>query len=76
MKINVSIEARMTSSRLPGKVMLPLGNTFVLDMMVQRIKKSKYVNDIIIATTINKEDDAIVDFCKLNNISYFRGSEE
>ncbi|WP_108064094.1 cytidylyltransferase domain-containing protein [Poseidonibacter lekithochrous] len=76
MKINVSIEARMTSSRLPGKVMLPLGNTFVLDMMVQRIKKSKYVNDIIIATTVNKEDDAIVDFCKSNNISYFRGSED
>lgn len=75
MKINVSIEARMTSSRLPGKVMMPLGNTHVLDMMVQRVKKSKHVNDIIIATTINKEDDVIVEFCKANNISYFRGSE-
>lgn len=75
MNINVSIEARMTSSRLPGKVMMNLGNTFVLDMMVKRIKNSKYINDIIIATTINKEDDVIVEFCKKNNISYFRGSE-
>ncbi len=75
MKINISIEARMTSSRLPGKVLKSINGVTNLELMVNRIKNSQYVNDIIVATTINSQDDEIVNWCEKNNISYFRGSE-
>lgn len=75
MKINISIEARMTSSRLPGKVLLPIHGIPALEIMIHRIKKSKLVHNIIVATTINKEDEPIVKWCENHNIDYFRGSE-
>ena len=76
MNINISIEARMTSTRLPGKVMMPINGKINLAIMIDRIKKSKLVDNIIVATTINKEDDEIVNWCKDNDIGYFRGSED
>jgi len=75
MNINVSIEARMTSTRLPGKVMMPINGKINLAIMIDRIKKSKLIDNIIVATTINPQDDEIVHWCKKNNIDYFRGSE-
>lgn len=75
MKINISIEARMTSSRLPGKVLKPINGIPNLELMINRIKNSQYVNDIIVATTINSQDDEIVNWCEKNSINYFRGSE-
>ena len=75
MNINISIEARMTSSRLPGKVLKLINNKPNLEIMIERIQKTKLVNNIIVATTINSEDDVIVDWCKMHDISYFRGSE-
>jgi len=76
MKINVSIEARMTSTRLPGKVMMPINGKINLAIMIDRVKKSKLIDNIIVATTTNKEDDKIVSWCEDNNINYFRGSED
>ena len=73
--INISIEARMTSTRLPGKTMRLINGKPALEIMVERVKKAKLANKIIIATTTNFEDDVIVDWCKKNNINYFRGSE-
>lgn len=76
-KILASIEARMTSSRLPGKVLMEsLPNVSMLEYMIKRVKKSKLIDDVVVATTNNKEDDPIVDLCKKKNINYFRGSEE
>jgi len=76
MKINISIEARMTSSRLPGKVLKKINGIPNLEVMIRRIKCLKDIDSIIIATTINSEDDDIVNWCVDNNISYFRGSED
>lgn len=76
MNIHASIEARMTSSRLPGKVLKKINNTPSLEIMIHRIQKSKHLDKIIVATTINKEDDPIVQWCIENNIHYFRGSEK
>ena len=76
MKINISIEARMTSSRLPGKVLKPINGIPAIELMYQRIKDSKYINDIIIATTTNDTDNPLVQWCEKNNVSYFRGSEK
>tara|TARA_B100000963_G_scaffold169373_1_gene147290 strand:+ start:29648 stop:30421 length:774 start_codon:yes stop_codon:yes gene_type:complete len=76
-KVVASIEARMTSSRLPGKVLLEaIDGISMLEFMIQRVKKSKYIDDIIVATTINSEDDKIVELCKKLNIKFYRGSEE
>lgn len=74
-KIIVSIEARMTSSRLPGKVLLPILGKPALVRMVERVKKSKYIDGIIIATTINTQDDPIVKLAQDMHINHYRGSE-
>ena len=76
-KITASIEARMTSSRLPGKVLMPAYEQIsMIEFMVNRVKKSKLVDDIVIATTINKTDDPIIELCKRIKLNYYRGSEE
>tara|TARA_Y100000816_G_C26059250_1_gene556067 strand:+ start:540 stop:1322 length:783 start_codon:yes stop_codon:yes gene_type:complete len=74
-KFVTTIEARMTSSRLPGKVLTIIENKFVLEILVNRIQRSKYVDEIIIATTLNNEDDPIVELAKNLKVKYFRGSE-
>lgn len=77
LKIVASIEARMTSSRLPGKVLLEAINGIsMLEFMIQRVRKSKHIDDIVVATTVNKEDDPIIELCEKLNINYFRGSED
>jgi spore coat polysaccharide biosynthesis protein SpsF len=68
------IQARMASSRLPGKVLLDLGGRSVLGWMVRRVNRAKQIDEIVIATTENPEDDAIVQYCRKSGISYYRGS--
>lgn len=75
-KVVAIVQARFNSSRLPGKVLLPLGDVTVLEFIVQRLRRSKWIDDVVIATTINQLDDVIVDLCKSKDISYYRGSEE
>ena len=70
------IQARMGSSRLPGKVLKKIGKNTILDLIYKRLKKSKEIDKIIIATSINKSDDKIINFCQSNNIEYYRGSED
>ena len=69
------IQARMGSSRLPGKVMKEISNTPLLQILINRISKSKYVDEIIVATTHKREDDLIADYCEKKIISHFRGSD-
>ena len=59
MRIVASIEARMGSSRLPGKVLKKFGNETTLSLLVKRLKTCKFLDDIVIATTINSKDDLI-----------------
>jgi spore coat polysaccharide biosynthesis protein SpsF len=75
-KIICVIECRMSSSRLPGKVMLKFGNQTIIEFMVERIKKSKLIDDVVIATTVNPNDDAIEKLCTDKGINFFRGSED
>ncbi|MFA6548424.1 MAG: glycosyltransferase family protein [Candidatus Margulisiibacteriota bacterium] len=75
-RIGVIVQARMGSTRLPGKVMLSVENKPVLQHIIERLKDCNCADEIIIATTNNKKDDIIVDLAKANGISYFRGSEE
>jgi len=69
------IQARMSSSRLPSKIMLNVCGKPLLQHLIDRIKHSQKLDKIIIATTTNKKDNEIVNFCNLNNISFYRGSE-
>ena len=78
MKNNVNIfiiiQARMTSTRLPAKVMLPLCGKTVLEIVVERL--GPYKDNIIIATTDDGTEIPIVDLCKNNNIKYYQGSTD
>lgn len=76
MKIVASIEARMTSSRFPGKVLLPILSRPILALMIERVKKAKLVDEIVVATTTNRSDDIIDHWCQELGVSVFRGSED
>ena len=76
LKIVASIEARMTSSRLPGKVLMQADGKPLLQHMVERIRKAKLVDEIVVATTINDSDSPIVELCNQLGIKVFRGSED
>ena len=72
--IDCIIQARMGSTRLPGKVLMLLDKKYtVLDYVINQLKHSKLLGKIIIATTNLEEDDIIADFAKKNKIEYFRG---
>ncbi|EMN37699.1 cytidylyltransferase domain-containing protein [Leptospira interrogans] len=75
-KIIATIEARLASTRLPGKVLLPLGGKPVLQFLVERLKRSKFLNEIVIASSSNIENDAIESLAKEIGIYCFRGSED
>jgi spore coat polysaccharide biosynthesis protein SpsF (cytidylyltransferase family) len=75
-KVTALIQARLGSTRLPGKTLMTIAGESLLGHLVKRVKASRYVNEIIIATTINYRDDAIVKFAVGNNLKFYRGSEE
>jgi spore coat polysaccharide biosynthesis protein SpsF len=76
MTIGAIIQARMGSSRLPGKVLMKINNEeCILEYMIKRVRKSKSIEKIIIATSNNKIDDKIYEFCNNRKIICFRGSE-
>lgn len=78
-KVGFIIQARMQSTRLPGKVLMPLpinGNETILHWIVKSIKKSKYAHQIIIASSSNSENDILESICTSENIFLFRGSED
>lgn len=77
MKIVLTIEARMTSSRLPGKVALPaLKNQTMLGHMIQRLKRVPSVDQIVVATTTNSSDDLLQSIAEGEGVTCFRGSED
>lgn len=75
-KVYATIEARLSASRLPGKVMYPIRGVPMLQFLIQRVRKALLVEDIIVATTTKPEDTVIVDLCKDIGCRYFRGSVE
>ncbi len=68
------IQARMGSSRLPGKVMLDLGGKPMLQWVVERTRRATQVHQVMVATTDDPADDPIVAFCEAHNIPCYRGS--
>lgn len=72
--VSVIIEARMSSRRLPGKVIKKIYNKEILKIIIQRIKLSKKIENFVVATTNNKKDNRLVSFLRKNKIPYYRGS--
>ncbi len=67
------IQARMNSSRLPGKVLSDLGGRTMLERVVRRSRRARSISQAIVATTSEPGDDAIYDFCMQHGIPVFRG---
>lgn len=76
MKIVCIIQARMGSTRLPGKVLKKICSKTVLEHDIERLKGIKNLDEIVIATTIKEDDNKIVEEADRLGIKYFRGFEE
>lgn len=68
------IQARMSSSRLPGKVLLDLAGQPMLMWVVERVRLANLVSNTVVATTTDPADDTIANFCNSREIPCFRGS--
>jgi len=75
-KIVGIIQARLSSSRLPRKVLLPLGKdgNLVIDHVYNRLQSCNYIDEIYIATSNDKSDDDLANYCLEKNYKIFRGS--
>lgn len=70
------VQARMGSTRLPGKVLKPLCGDSVLSRVLERLKAVPSIDAIVVATTTSIEDDLIVEEAKANEVHIYRGSEK
>lgn len=76
MKVVAIIQARMGSTRLPGKVLLDLAGEPMLVRDMNRLLRADTLDEIVIATTVESRDDVIVDLCQERGWPRFRGSED
>jgi len=76
MKTIVIIQARMGSSRLPGKILMPLGDHINLLYVTSRCKRIAGVDEVIVATSTLPGDDAVEQWCRDQGVVCFRGSED
>lgn len=75
MSIGVIIQARVGSSRLPGKVLLEVMGKTILEYVIERVRESKKLEQVIVATTNKKKDKPISDLAKKLKVDLYRGSE-
>lgn len=75
-KIGVIIQARMGSERYPGKVLCKIGDKEILLFLYQRLQYVKNIDNIVVATSTDKSDTPLVNFCRRHNIDCFKGSLE
>ena len=76
MKYLLTIEARMRSSRLPGKVLMPIMGVPMLALMIERLKNARMIDGIVVATTDNGSEDPIAKLVGEMGVGCFRGSED
>ena len=76
MKTVIIVQARMTSTRLPGKVMKRVLGKPLLEYQLERLQRVKLADEIVIATTTNQTDEPIVELCNSLSVACFRGSED
>jgi len=76
MKKVAIIQARMTSTRLPGKILMDLAGRPMLAQQLGRLRQCRMLDELVIATTNNATDDPVVELARQEGIGCFRGSEE
>jgi spore coat polysaccharide biosynthesis protein SpsF len=69
------IQARMGSTRLPGKVLRPISGKPLIGHLLDRLRPSKLVDQFVVATTSTPEDDVLATWCTSQHITCFRGSD-
>ncbi|WP_150271182.1 cytidylyltransferase domain-containing protein [Paenibacillus tepidiphilus] len=70
------IQARMLSTRLPGKIMKQVVNKPLLEYQINQLRRAKTIDQLVIATTTNAAEQPIIDLCTRLSVDYFRGPEE
>ena len=66
----------MNSTRFPGKILKKIREESVLDLVIERVSKSKKIGKIVILTSTSSIDNEVCKYCEKNSINYFRGSEK
>lgn len=74
MKILAILQARTSSSRLPGKVLMKINGTPMISWQIQRISKSKRISHLVVATSSDQSDDALAAYLERSGIEVYRGS--
>jgi len=69
------IQARMGSTRLPGKVLMEINGKTILENLIDRVSPARKIDKLLVATTTNTEDDAIAAFCQKKGVACSRGSD-
>ena len=75
MRVVAIIQARMGSTRLPGKVLKDVEGKTMLARVVERVKRSQLLDEVVVATTSNSADEIIVSECRWINVPVYRGEE-
>lgn len=73
-RILTLLQARTSSSRLPGKVLLPLLGKPMLFRQLERVRRARLIGDLMVATSTDATDDAVADLCRAEGVAYHRGS--
>lgn len=68
------VQARTSSTRLPGKVLMPILGRPMLALQLERLRRSKYMTDLVVATSNDSSDDALAELCAREGVKVFRGS--
>jgi spore coat polysaccharide biosynthesis protein SpsF len=72
-KVVAILQARMSSTRLPGKVLKLASGRTMLDRMIERVRRAETVHQVVVATTTDPSDDSIVKACRKAGVTVFRG---
>jgi spore coat polysaccharide biosynthesis protein SpsF len=76
MRVVTVIQARMSSTRLPGKVLREVNAKPLLGYQIERLRRVKKTDDLVVATTVNPADDLLVEFCRRQGVNCLRGDED
>lgn len=76
MKYVAMIQARYGSSRLPGKILMDMGGKSVLQRVIERVQQSKYIDEVIVATSIDKQNLPVLRLCADLGVRVFAGAED
>ena len=74
-RLGIILQARMGSMRLPGKILMPIGNKTLLDHVIYRLKRLQHSTTTVIATSETSRDNIVERFCIERDVACYRGSE-